>query len=551
MASTPSSTSAQLQHQLDLTEEALFESERRYKLLAANATDLVIRSTVDGAITYVSPSVTEVLGLEARDLIDTSVVDLVHPDDRARAALAMAAPAGVDGGPVRFVCRSRGSGDTWIWTETLSRPVVDRATGEVEMQSCIRDISDEMEARAQLWRSEQRFRAAMASSPSAIAVTDLDHRVQLGNRALAAFVGRDTGELVGADWRSWIDPEDRALAPEGRGAVPGRVGHPLEVRFSSPDGAVRWGRATVTPLDPTAQVDGSEGWLVQIQDITGERRRSELVDRHNLNEGLGGRLRRQRAEALIAEALRSDWLRLHYQPIVDLATQRVVGHEALLRIEHPGDGLLLPATFLGPLEELDVMLPLGRWVLLEAIARTGRRWSEGIHSWIGVNVAGRQFGMDDLAGLVAPALAAAGLPAQALHVEVTETTDLLPTGRGRAEVRRLHALGCPIWLDDFGTGFSSFSYVRQLPVTGLKLDRSFVGEVDQVPESTAVIAASLSLAASLGLEVVAEGIETERQAAALRAMGCGAGQGFYFGRAEPDALDHRGAPMAFADLVAR
>ena len=527
-----------LQAQLHSTEEALFESERRYRLLATNATDLVIKADLEGHITYVSPSVMDVLGIEARELIDTSVLDLVHPDDRERTLAAMADPLVLLGDePVRFICRSRGGNDTWIWTETLSRAVRDRKTGEViEVHSSIRDITEAVEVRAQWLRSETRFRAAVASSPWPIAVVDLDHRALVVNRSLATFLHRDAAELQGTDWRTWVDEADRALQLEAEPQKGRTVGRAIEVRFPSGDAAVRWGRVTVTALDPDPDPTAPEGWLIQIQDVTGERRRNELVERHNLADGLGARLRRQQTESLITDALSSGWLQLHYQPIVDLASQRVVGHEALLRIDHPDQGLLHPQSFLGVAETSPLMIPLGRWVIEEAIRRTGRRWAEGLHTWIAVNVAGSQLIADDLTGLVAPALAHAGLPATALHLEITETTDLLPEGRGRAEVSRLHALGCPIWLDDFGTGFSSFSYLRLLPVTGLKLDRSFVAEVGDVPESTAVIAATVHLARALGLEVVAEGVETERQANELAAMGCDAGQGFLYGRPEPDAL---------------
>lgn len=528
-----------LQEQLDLTEEALLESERRYRLLAANGTDMVLRATMDGLITYVSPSVTDVLGLDARDLIDTPAIDLIHPDDQARALAAMGEPLSLRSAePSRFICRSKGAGGRWIWTETSTRPIIDRASGEfVEMQSSIRDITEEVEARNQLWRSEQRFRAAVASSPSPIAVAGLDHHVVVVNRAMAAFLGCEATALEGTDWRTWVDDADRLLHVPGNVlSAAAQVGHPLDLRFPRADGPVRWGRVTVSALDPDPDPAAPEGWLIQIQDVTGERRRSELVERHKLTDGLAARLRRQHTDALVGDALRWGWLRLYYQPIVDLASGRVVGHEALLRIDHPTDGVLMPGSFLGFAEDSDVMLPLGRWVIEEAVRRTGIRWASGLETWVAVNVAGAQLIADDLTGVVGPALAAAGLPAAALHIEVTESTDLLPEGRGRAEVTRLHALGCPIWLDDFGTGFSSFSYIRLLPVSGLKLDRSFVTEVGEVPASTAIIASTVTLARALGLEVVAEGVESDRQAAELVAMGCDAAQGFLYGRAEPDPL---------------
>ena len=527
---------AVLQETLELTHGALVEAERRYRLLATNATDLVIRATVGGAITYVSPSVFDVLGLEGRDLIDTPVIDLVHPDDRARAtaALADAVPA-LRGEPIRFVCRCRGQGDSWIWAEFVSRVVFAPETGEPgEIQVSIRDITETALARQRLRQSDRRFRAAMSSSPAAIAVVGLDHRALLVNRSMAALAGREAAALEGTDWRDWVDPEDRELIDQGGLPMsddPTRAR--IDLRFTHPDGVVRWGRLTRTPLNPELDPDAEQGELIQLEDVTVERRRSELLQRH-LSDGLAGRLRRQQADELIEEAMRAGWLRLHYQPVVDLSSARVVGHEALLRIQHPDRGLLLPESFLGLAEDSDVMLPLGRWVIEEAVRRTGRRWARGWRAWVGVNVAAAQLIEDDLTHLVARQLEKHSLPASALHIEITESTDLLPQGKGRAEVARLHALGCAIWLDDFGTGFSSFSYIRVLPVSGIKLDQSFVAELGESRSSAAIVDSALTLARSLGIEVVAEGVENERQAEWLSAVGCQAGQGWLYGRAAPD-----------------
>ncbi|CAN5608345.1 hypothetical protein BH10ACT1_BH10ACT1_12220 [soil metagenome] len=538
---TESTDPTDLRRELVLTEEALVESERRYRLLAANATDMVIRANVMGCITYVSPSVAAVLGYDARDLIDTSIIELVHPDDRIRTQEAMAESLGANNlEPTCFVCRSRGANGTWIWTETMSRPVFDPDTGEVtEVQSSIRDISTRVEARARLRSSERRFRSALASSPAATAVVDLDHRAVLVNRSMAALLGRSSAELEGTDWRRWVYEPDRPLVAQMANAGwGGRVTRPLDLRFRTPDGAIRWGRLTLSPLDveddPELGPAEHPGWLVQVQDVTVERRRNELVERHNLHEGLGGRLRRQETDQLIRDALDAGWLRLHYQPIVDLRTRRIVGHESLLRIDHPERGLLAPGTFLGRAEETELIIPIGRWVIEESIRRTGERWATGDRTWVGVNVAGAQLIRDELTSVVSEALLRASLPASAVHIEVTESTELLPEGTGRAEVGRLRALGCPIWLDDFGTGFSSLTYVRHLPVSGLKLDRSFVAGVDDDPQSAAIVDAVLGLAEGLGLQVIAEGVESERQAITLADLGCPLGQGYLFGRAVPE-----------------
>lgn len=533
-----------LERRLATTEEALLEAERRYRLLASNATDMIIRADVNGQITYVSPSVGHVLGYDSRALLDTSVLDLVHPDDRARTLAAMAdGPAATTDGDddaFRFVCRSKGADGGWIWTETLSRAVRHPVSGEVvEYQNSIRDVSPIIEARDELRRTALRFQSALASSPAAVAVVDLDHRVVVVNRAMTVLAGAEAPALIGQDWRRWVDEADRPLlAQTANAGLGGRVTRPLELRFRNPDGTLRWGRVSVSPLDPEGEPSdvGPEepGFLLQIQDVTAERRRSELVERHRGPDSISGRIKRQEIEDLITTALSAHWLRLHYQPIVDLASRRLVGHEALVRIDHPGAGLLHPATFLHRAEESDVILPLGRWILAEAIRRAGERWARGQRTYVSVNVSSPQLSQDDLASTIAEGLAAAGLPATALHIELTESIELLPDGTGRAEVARISALGCPVWLDDFGTGFSSLTYLHQLPVTGLKIDRSFVADMVEDPDAAAIVGSVVGLGQGLGLEVVAEGVENEHQARALLQLGCGAAQGYLFGRAEPD-----------------
>ena len=241
------------------------------------------------------------------------------------------------------------------------------------------------------------------------------------------------------------------------------------------------------------------------------------------------------AEALIRDALENDWLRLHYQPVVDLRSRKVVGREALVRIDHPEEGIIEPSLFLGRAEQTELILSLGRWVIDEAAAHAARLREAGDDTWVAVNVSATQLSHDDVVGAVTAALHRHGLDPGSIHVEVTESTLLLPEGTGLAEVARLDAMGCRISLDDFGTGFSSLTYLRQMPVSTLKLDRSFVRDVGLDRESTTIVSAILELADGLGIDVIAEGIENEQQATVLASMGCSKGQGYLFG--QPEAFD--------------
>ena len=222
---------------------------------------------------------------------------------------------------------------------------------------------------------------------------------------------------------------------------------------------------------------------------------------------------------------------LFYQPQVRLDDRSLIGMESLLRWRHPRRGLLTPAAFLAVLETHSTAYELGAWVIDEACRqlaawrRAGRRVPR-----IGVNLFAAQFAAGTLEQVVETALRRHGLTPADLEIEVTETVALRPGDHTLATLRALRTAGMHVALDDFGTGFASLTTLKQLPVTRLKIDRSFVGDIVDAPHSAAIVAAIVSLADRLGLEVVAEGVETEEQRATLVKLGCRGGQGYLFGR---------------------
>jgi diguanylate cyclase (GGDEF)-like protein len=236
-------------------------------------------------------------------------------------------------------------------------------------------------------------------------------------------------------------------------------------------------------------------------------------------------------EADLRRALERGELVLAYQPLVSLADGGVVGAEALVRWQHPTRGLLSPAAFLPVAEESGLILPLGRWVLREACRQVGQ-WTSG-HGGrrlpISVNLSAHQLHHPGLVDEVVGALADTGLDPGALVLEVTESAVLRDHEVVAARLGALRARGVRIALDDFGTGYSSLSHLLYLPVDQLKIDRSFVRADD------AIVAAILQLGQRLGLEVVAEGVETQAQAERLLALGCQLVQGYHFGRPQPAA----------------
>ncbi|UUZ52695.1 EAL domain-containing protein [Massilia sp. H-1] len=213
-----------------------------------------------------------------------------------------------------------------------------------------------------------------------------------------------------------------------------------------------------------------------------------------------------------------------------------VGVEALLRWQHPQHGLLLPHQFLGVAEECGLIVPIGNWVLHEACKRA-RSWRDaGFQVAVAVNLSNVQFIHDDLVGNVERALAQSGLAPGMLDLEVTEGVIMSGNPRAVATVEALRQCGVRLTIDDFGTGFSSLSYLRRFPLSKLKIDRSFVDDIVRKPEDAEMIAAIIAVARSLKLRVTAEGVETEEQLRFLREQGCDEYQGHYaaMADAQPD-----------------
>jgi diguanylate cyclase (GGDEF)-like protein/excisionase family DNA binding protein len=250
----------------------------------------------------------------------------------------------------------------------------------------------------------------------------------------------------------------------------------------------------------------------------------------------------------LRRALERDELRLHYQPIVDLASSRIVGLEALVRWQHPTRGLVPPLSFIPLAEETGLIIPVGRWVL-ETACRQARNWMDtlpGSQLVMSVNLSARQFTQPDLVEEVADILVETGLPAHLLEIEITESVLMDQTEAGTRALRALRELGVKLVLDDFGTGYSSLSYLKHLPLDTIKIDRSFVQGLESEDSNLPIVQAVISLAHGLGIGVVAEGIETAGQLARLRSLDCDRGQGFFYARPVPPADL---APMLLAGIA--
>lgn len=259
----------------------------------------------------------------------------------------------------------------------------------------------------------------------------------------------------------------------------------------------------------------------------------EKVTQHDSK--MNAEARRHRSlERALRRALQANEFIVHYQPLVDIASQRAVSLEALVRWRHPKLGMISPAQFIPVAESSGLILPLGEFVLRTVCEQVMRWQRENIPVIpVAVNVSAVQFQRQPMRELVGRILAETGMPARWLALELTEGTLMQDPQHHIAVLQDLRSDGIRIQIDDFGTGYSSLSYLRQLPIDTLKIDGSFIKQIDTNPSDEAIVSAILAMARSLDLRVVAEGVETTAQLQVLGKHGCEIAQGFFFCRPLP------------------
>ena len=545
----------------------LLDSERRFRSLVQNSSDVVMLVDSDAVIRYLSPSASAVLGVEPEASIGRPVSDLLDPDDAPLMLAALVrSPPGHPSLPV--ACRLVRVDGSAVATETLVVDLTaDPVVGGFVLTS--RDVSErralEDRLRHQAFHDEltglpnrallrERLthrlerRADAAGGLVAVLFVDLDDfktiNDSLGHRAgddlLRAVARRIASRLRPADTAARVGGDefvvllenlaDRAEAHEVAGRLIRAVRQPLllQGREVFPNASV--GIAVVPP-----QVVGSEELLSQA-DMAMYHAKAEESSIAEYQPRLADRARRRLAlKSDLQRAMQRHEFELHYQPIVNLDRREVVGAEALVRWRHPQRGLLLPAEFLALSEESGLIVPLGAWVLREA-CRQAVVWSERPR-WegISVNVPVRQLMRPGFPAEVWAMLAETNLPPGQLVLELTESA-LLRQEQGLFDrLAALRATGVRLAIDDFGSGYSALGYLRRLDVDIIKIDKSFVDQVHCGSRDVAVVRAIVELGRALGLATVAEGVELPEQADALQALGCCNAQGFLFAPALPPA----------------
>ena len=284
------------------------------------------------------------------------------------------------------------------------------------------------------------------------------------------------------------------------------------------------------PRDGASVVDLMRNSDVAMYSVKNTTRNSSSVYR----PALAGQGRAKlELESALHKAIERDELVLHYQPKVDVRGAKMVGAEALMRWRHNGV-LVPPGDFIPLAEETGLIVPFSEWAIREA-ARQARIWQDnfGFADSIAVNLPNRMFERTDLVEYIHNAVTTYGVPHHAIELEITETGLMKDLQNVIPSLHRLNEIGVEISIDDFGTGYSSLAYLTTLPISELKIDRSFVRDLGMTPQSSAVVTAIIALARALGLRVIAEGVENLRQMEVLHRLGCGVMQGFLFSRPQP------------------
>ena len=547
------------------TEKRLRESEERYRLLFERNLAGVFRTTLDGRILDVNDALAHMLGYERDDLLrENAAVAYFADDDRSRLMAQLQEEKALSNVEVRM--RRRDGSAIWVLENMtlLDEPnsgviegtIVDItarkvAQDQIEYQA-YHDVLTALPNRA-LFRD--RITVALAHARryrrgAAVMFLDLD-RFKLINDTLGHTVGDGLLQAAAQRLVSSVRAEDTVARMGGDeftillsdvsdqravGIVAGKV---LEA-ISAPIVVEEHELAVTTSIGIAVfPEDGGDAESL-LKSADRAMYRAKEIGRNNYQfataSGSSADVDRLALERSMHYASERQEFVVYYQPIVETASQRVVGAEALVRWNHPVRGLMLPAEFITVAEDRGSIVALGEWVLRSATEQMTKWRAAGNEDLtISVNLSARQFQQRDLATVIERILAESGLPATSLEIEITESTAMKNADLTLNILNKLKEMGVGISIDDFGTGFSSLSYLRRFPIDTVKIDHDFVRDLTREGSDAAIVTAIISMARALNLHVVAEGVETEAQLRMLERDKCEFVQGFLYSRPVPAA----------------
>ena len=546
----------------------LAEREELFRSLVTASSDLISLHDQDGRVRYVSPAAARALGRSEEELVGRHLTEFAHPEDLAAAGAEFEQVLRTPGASSVYALRIRSADGEWRWMETVAHNLVDNPS--VRGVVCnTRDVHERVRLEHRLFDAAfhdtltglpnrlaltERVEAALADGGGAGALLWLDLD---GFKEINDALGHKVGDEVLIEVARRLD--DMVRAPD----LVGRLGGDEFVIFcdarSQEDALALAERIAVVLREPVNagggmhSVSASVGVAMTPADSASSLFAAADVAMYEAKRTARGavclfddRLFSELHERLaltsdLRSAVAKGQLRLHYQPLVHLASGAVTGVEALVRWEHPERGLLAPGAFIPLAERSGLIVEIGTWVVEEACAQLAR-WQQtsptGDRLSVAVNLAAAQVTDPGLVGLLSSALLRANADPSLLTLEVTESSVMEDVTTAIGTLDALRRLGLRIAIDDFGTGYSSLTYLKQFPVHEVKLDKSFIDGVGTHADDSAIVAAVVTLARALDLEIVAEGVEKPRQQALLRTLGCDYGQGYLWHRPAPaDVLE--------------
>lgn len=555
------------------------QREELFKIVTENAADMIALVDVKGHRLYNSPAYKRILGYSAAELGETSSFEQIHPDDRFK-VLEAAREARSTGVGKTLDYRIRHKDGTWRVLESIAS-AIRNAKGEVAKLVIVnRDITERKRAQEQL--EHNSFHDALTGLPNrrlflerlqhlflraqrspdrhhAVLFLDLDGFKEFNDRMGPAVGDRvlvEIGQRLGACLRS----DDTVSRPQGefpvKDAVLSRMGGDeftiLLEEVSDPSNAMRVAERILSAMAAPLMVEEQEvrrsvsvGIALStslqehaedlLQDAEVAMRRAKALGGSRcevFDEAMHARaVGRLKLEAELRQALEQKQFRVYYQPIVHLATKRITGVEALLRWQHPEQGLISPHKFLVAADDGGLLVSIGKWMVLEACQQLCS-WDKEMPAVqelkLSVNVSGKELADAGFIAGVESALRTAGLVASRLQLEITESVATADARLTFAVLTRLKQLGVGVILDDFGTGNSSLNGLRQLQVEAVKIDRSMVSGMLLDRDAAEAVELIVLVAQKLKLTVIAEGIESAKQRDHLQQLGCALGQGYFF-----------------------
>ena len=552
----------------------LHGNDEAFRALVQHLQDIITVHDTQGITLYESPSTSRLLGYPPGALVGRIPFDSIHPKDlaRTREAFAKLLNGEPPKAPVEF--RFRHAKGHWIYLEALGNNLLNHP-GIRGVVITSRDVTERQKAekRAQYVSQhdaltglpnrllmQDRLRQAMIQARRgggvvALMFIDLD-RFKTVNDSFGRVIGdallkqvaerlrnclRDTDTVARLGGDEFIIMIPDAATAQVVGEVAQRVLSEVSLPFSDGEQEMYVSASIGISLFPRDGSDPDE--LVKHADRAMYSAKDSGRNMYRyFTEDLNHEVREKvMLESGLRRAIDRGELRLFYQPTIDLNTKQVIGAEALVRWQHPSLGLIPPAKFIPVAEESDLIFRLGEWVL-RAACKQLRAWQQGGFALqVAVNVSARQFRDPKLADLVVAVMADSHVDPRLVEIELTETAIMQDARASISTLERLKSRGVSISIDDFGTGYSSLSYLKRLPLDTLKIDQSFVRDIATDNNDAAIVRAIIGLARSLGIKVLAEGVEDDTQLSFLNNYGCNYGQGFLFGRPL--------VPEAFVELV--